>query len=447
MTESNTEQVQSKSQSQGQGRDAPFKVVYFNPTGTLGGAELCLLDVVAGVRAGRPEWSIKVLLADDGPVRSALERLGIDCDVLPIPSRLAAAGDSDASSTSPLRKLLRLSTTIPSTLGYFLKVRRALRAEGADLLQTNGMKAHLLGAWGAPRGLPVVWQMHDYPGSRPLMARLLKLSRRRGLRVVAVSRSVADDTKALLGPSVPVECIYNAIDIERFSPVEPSSDSSDVGEGHAAGRRVDFEDDPGAWLDELAGLPPARAGTVRVGLVATYARWKGHDLFLDAASRVSVTPSPPVRFYVVGGPIYRSAGSQFSLEELEAKANSLGLGGRIGFVPHQGEPAEVFQSLDVVVHASTRPEPFGRVIVEAMACGRALVAMQAGGAAELFEDGVSALGAPPNDPDALADRLSRLIASIDLRASLGREGRKAAIAYFDRNRLGSEWIRAYQAFW
>ena len=412
---------------EGQGRGDPFKIVYFNPTGTLGGAELCLLDVVAGVRAGRPEWSIKVLLADDSPVRDALERLGIACEVLPIPSRLAAAGDSDTTSNSRLGKLLKLSTTLPSALGYFLKVRRALRDERPGLLQTNGMKAHLLGAWGAPKGVPVVWQMHDYPGSRPLMARLLKISRRPGLRVVAVSKSVADATKALLGPSVPVDCVYNAIDLERFSPV--------LG---------DRETDPGAWLDDLAGLPPAPPGTVRVGLVATYARWKGHDLFLDAAARV--TPSPRVRFYVVGGPIYRSAGSQFSREELESKAKSLGLDGRVGFVPHQGEPAKAFRSLDVVVHASTRPEPFGRVIVEAMACGRALIAMQEGGAAELFEDGVSALGCPPNDPDALADRLQRLIVSSDLRAALGQEGRKATLAYFNRNRLGSEWIRVYQAF-
>ena len=407
----------------GEGRGAPFKIVYFNPTGTLGGAELCLLDIVAGVRASRPDWSIKVLLADDGPVRSALERLGIPAEVVPIPSRLAAAGDSDASTTSRLGKLLKLATTIPSALGYFLKLRRALRAERPNLLQTNGMKAHLLGSWAAPRGMPVVWQMHDYPGSRPLMARLLKMARRPRLRVVAVSKSVAEDTRALLGPKVPVDCIYNAIDLKRFSPASES----------------------GAWLDQLAGLPPPLPGTVRVGLVATYARWKGHDLFLEAAARV--TPSPTVRFYVVGGPIYRSAGSQFSREELEAEAKSLGLDGRLGFVPHQDDPAKVFRSLDVVVHASTRPEPFGRVIVEAMACGRALVAMQEGGASELFEDGVSALGCPPNDPASLAVRLQRLIVSSDLRAALGREGRNTALAYFDRNRLGSEWIRVYQAFW
>ena len=62
----------------------------------------------------------------------------------------------------------------------------------------------------------------------------------------------------------------------------------------------------------------------------------------------------------------------------------------------------MFRALDVVVHASTKPEPFGRVIVEAMSCGRAVVVAKDGGAAELFEDGVSALASPPGDASALA---------------------------------------------
>src|SRR5262249_13053440 len=66
----------------------------------------------------------------------------------------------------------------------------------------------------------------------------------------------------------------------------------------------------GAALDRLAGLEVAPPGTARVGLVATYARWKGQEVFLQAASQVDA------RFYVVGGPVYRTRGSQFSLEEL-----------------------------------------------------------------------------------------------------------------------------------
>jgi len=57
---------------------------------------------------------------------------------------------------------------------------------------------------------------------------------------------------------------------------------------------------------------------------------------------------------------------------------------RVGFVPFQDNPADVYRALDIVVHASTKPEPFGRTIVEAMACGKPVIAAQTGGAAELF---------------------------------------------------------------
>src|SRR5579883_1179458 len=239
------------------------------------------------------------------------------------------------------------------------------------------MKAHVLGAWAAPRGVPVTWHLHDYLSSRPVMARLLRLAARSGVSAVAVSKSVADDTAKVLGPRVPVDTIYNAVDLGRFAP------------GPGAG----------AKLDEAAGLPPAPPGTVRVGLVATFARWKGQDVFLDAVRRIDV--DRPCRFYIVGGPIYRSLGSQWSLEELRERAEALGLADRVGFTGHQADPAEAIRALDVVVHASTRPEPFGRVIAEGMASGRAVIAMNEGGAAELFVDGVDALGCAPRDPQAL----------------------------------------------
>ena len=124
-------------------------------------------------------------------------------------------------------------------------------------------------------------------------------------------------------------------------------------------------------------------------------------------------------------------------------ADRLGLAGRVGFVGHRSDPAEVMRGLDVVVHASTRPEPFGRVIVEAMACGRAAIAMEEGGAAELFRDGDDALGCRPRDPDALASAMLRLIDDPALRAKLGAAGRRSAVARFDRSRLADDWSTIY----
>src|SRR5205085_8086358 len=143
------------------------------------------------------------------------------------------------------------------------------------------------------------------------------------------------------------------------------------------------------------GLPRAVPGTLRVGLVATYARWKGQEVFLDAAGRLAAgRPELPVRFYVVGGPVYQTRGSQFSEGELRRLAAQRGLADRVGFVGFREDTAPVYRALDVVVHASTRPEPFGLTVVEAMACGRPVIVSRAGGAAELFTPGYDGGGGP-----------------------------------------------------
>ena len=401
-----------------------MKLVFLNPTGILGGAEMCLLDVLDSLRVARPAWRLSVLLGDDGPLREAVERRGLSCALVPLPRSLARLGDAGLGTakagTSGQRRLLaQVPEAAWTTAAYLSRLRRRLRAEAPDRLHTNGMKAHVLGAWSVPRATPVVWHLHDYVGPRPVMARLLRLSSRRGVSAVAVSESVAADARRTLGARVPVRTVYNAIDLDRFAP------------GKADGGR----------LDEASGLSFAPPGTVRVGLVATFARWKGHEVFLEAAARIA--SDRPCRFYIVGGPIYRSAGSQYTLEELRGRAEALGLAGRLGFTGFQSDPAFALRALDVVVHASTRPEPFGRVIVEGMACGRAVVAVRDGGAAELFEDGATALGVPPGDPEALARALDRLIGDSELRRRLGNQGRSAALARFDRVRLGAAWASIF----
>jgi glycosyltransferase involved in cell wall biosynthesis len=222
---------------------------------------------------------------------------------------------------------------------------------------------------------------------------------------------------------VRVETIPNAVELDRFTP----------GPGD------------GAELDRRAGLPPAAAGTVRVGLVATYARWKGHLTVLDAAARlVTEAPDLPVRWYIIGGPIYHTA-AQFTEPELRGEADARRLAGRVGFVPFAADTVPVYRSLDVVVHASTLPEPYGLAVAEAMACGRAVVVSAAGGAAELFTDGHDALGVPPSDAGRLAAVVRRLVEDAGLRARLGPAARRTAEERFDANRSVALMCRLYES--
>jgi glycosyltransferase involved in cell wall biosynthesis len=280
---------------------------------------------------------------------------------------------------------------------------------------------HVLGVLARGRA-PVVWHVHDFVGRRPLMSRLLRAHARGCAGVVANSDAVADDVRRVCGPGgrAGVRTVYNAVDVDRFSPEGPRLD-----------------------LDALAGLPPAAPGTVRVGLVATLAWWKGHETFLRAVSLLS--EELPVRAYVVGGALYETAGSQRSLEELRALARRLGVEGRVGFTGYVEDAAAAMRALDVVVHASTEPEPFGLVIVEAMACGRSVVVSEAGGAAELIRARVDALAHAPGDAEGLARCMEELVADGGLRARLGAAGRAAVERRFDRARLAAELVPVYRA--
>ncbi len=401
-----------------------MNIVILNPLGMVGGAERCLLDVVEATRAARPSWRVHAVLGGDGPLVGALEALGASVAVMPLPRALAGLGDAGASS---FKQRLALGLKLPAAgafaTGYARRLRRLCARLAPDIVYSNGLKTHALSAFAAPSSARVVWHLHDFLEARPVASRLLRRLAGRRLTVVGVSDAVARDARRVLdGRPCRVAMIHNRVHCERFAP----------GLG-----------DPDA-LDRAAALPPAPADTVRVGMVATYARWKGHDVYLDAVRKLADNLLRPCRFYIVGGPIYETRGSQWTRAELQARIDDLGLTGRVGLTGFQADPASVYRSLDVVVHASTAPEPFGRVIVEAQACGRALVATNGGGAAELVIDGENALACRPGDSEALAAAAARLVIDPDLRRRLGASARRSACLRFHHDGLATEWLALWE---
>jgi glycosyltransferase involved in cell wall biosynthesis len=157
-----------------------------------------------------------------------------------------------------------------------------------------------------------------------------------------------------------------------------------------------------------------------------------------------IRPHSPARFFIIGGPIYQTHGSQFSTDELRSLACARNIESHLGFVPFQDYPADVYRALDIVVHASTQPEPFGRTIVEAMACGKPVIVTQAGGAQELCTHDHDALGVPPGNPTALAEAINRLMADPGLRQRLGHNARRTAVERFSRDRLGPQLLDVYR---
>jgi glycosyltransferase involved in cell wall biosynthesis len=396
-----------------------MRVIYLNPSGQLGGAETSLLEILASLRHAQPTWTLHLLMAAEGPLAPRATALGVSTAVLPFPPSIARLGESGGASVGHRSRFgLQLALAAVPIAAYLGRIRAAVRAFAPDVVHTNGLKMHLLGAY-TGRDPKLVWHLHDYVSPRPMSARLLRGSRSRCAAVVANSSSVAADVRQTIG-DVNVFTVRNAVDLVRFSP---------------AGDRVN--------LDERAGLPAAGPAVVRVGLLGTFARWKGHVTFLEAIARVP--RHVPIRGYVIGDAVYDTEGSQWSRSELTQVIDRLGIGDRVGLTGFIPRPESALRALDVVVHASTSPEPFGLVIAEAMACERPVIVSVAGGAAEMVTVGVDALGHQPGDAEGLASRITELAIDPALRSRLGRAARATAERCFDRTRLAKELIPIYQS--
>jgi glycosyltransferase involved in cell wall biosynthesis len=395
-------------------------IVFLSPTGQSGGAEAALVEILAGLRESHPSWSLDLIVASDGPLVGGARALGIPVEVVPFPPSLAQLGDWNVGRGfwSRAAFIARCAGTAWPAVRYLRRLHRLLADRGPSVIHTNGFKMHVLGAWARPHGSAVLWHVHDYVTRRALMATLLRFSRHRCSAAVANSRSVADDVTALCGRDLTVHPVWNAVDLSRYAP-----------------------DGPRADLDALSGLPH-RDDVVRVGLVATFARWKGHRTFLAALARIPA--SRRVRGYIIGGPVYATSGSQVTLDELKQEAASLGVADRVGFTGIVSDSSTAMRALDVVVHASTDPEPFGLVIAEAMACGRPVVTSAVGGARELTQADVNALVHAPGDVDGLARAIETLAVSPSLRAQLAQAGRATAERSFTRRRLVNDLTPIYE---
>lgn len=400
-----------------------LRLLFLNPIGNIGGAERVLLTAIAGVRDELPSSSIRLLAFTDGPLLTAARKLGVEAEVVALPARLAEIGDSQWRG-SRTALALRSAVRLPALAPFVRRLKAVIGRLNPDLVHSNGIKTHLLTRFAVGSGLPVLWHLHDFYGLRPTAGWLLRYASSRVSAAIAISKAVAADAHAVL-PGVRVEVVPNAVDLASFSP----------GPGDGDG------------LDRCAGLPIASPGTVRVGLIATYARWKGHLAILDAAAKLAAeAPALPVRWFIVGGAIYQTP-AQFTEAELRREAASRGLANRVGFIPFAANPVPIYRALDVVLHASTQPEPFGLTVAEAMACGRAVIVSAAGGAAELFTDGVDALGAEPGNVGQLASAVRHLVGDTALRARLGQAARRTAETCFDATHYGQRLVSLYDSLY
>jgi glycosyltransferase involved in cell wall biosynthesis len=397
-----------------------MKILFLNASSQLGGAERCLIDNICGVRQTLPTTDIFVIVtAPSGLFVTELQRLDIKVILLPLPSQIARLGDSNFDAKRIIANLYLLLISTNELFNYWRKIRKIVSDIDPDLIHSNGFKTHLLGS-SLKLTCPIIWHLHDFVSSRSMMKRLLKLVEHKVTLAIANSKATKDDWHHVF-PQLPIEVIYNTVDIERFAPAR----------------------------DLSAIIPFDHPQLIKVGLVATYARWKGHDIFLQAISILAQQQpqlSTRVKFYIVGGAIYETDRSQYSRSELMKFTSTLNIEELVEFIDFRSDIEAIYNSLDIVVHASTKPEPFGRTIVEAMACEKAVIVANAGGAAELFTHDRDAIGVTPGNPHDLAEAILALIDSPEKRLTVGKAARQTVIERFNRDRLGTELMSVYDQY-
>lgn len=217
---------------------------------------------------------------------------------------------------------------------------------------------------------------------------------------IAVSRWVSESIGRQGVPAEKRTYIYDGIELEK----------------------LDLKADGEEWR-KRQGIEPT---DFAVGLVGLLIPWKGQRLFLDAMQGLA-QDIPGLKAVIVGGTPDECAGYE---QELRKLAQAPALAGHVIFTGHVSDMATAYNGLDVVVSASTEPEPLGTMIIECLTMARPLVAPNHGGAVEMVENGMTGLLFTPGNAQDLAIQVRKIHDEAGLGLRLGQAARARALATF-----------------
>ena len=192
-------------------------------------------------------------------------------------------------------------------------------------------------------------------------------------------------------------------------------------------------------IRRLAPRALAREGPFRVGIIGRLAPWKGQNVFLDAFARAF--PDDECEAWIVGAAMF---GEDGYADTLHTQARRLGISDRVVFRGFQADVWAELSHIDLLVHCSVIPEPFGQVVVEGMVAGVPVIAADAGGPAEIITHNVDGILTAPGDVAALAAAMRRIRDDAALRQALVSGGFVRAEHYSPENTARS-LLAVYEA--
>ena len=368
-------------------------ILFISSVTKIGGAELSMIEVVAHL--DRSRFNPIVLTTEDGPLARRLQDMNIPVMYGSFPFfRRRYPWDYWKSIYS----LVRL-----------------MRAKHIALVHVNCDRAvpHAVLA-GKLAGVPVLCNVHDMVRAwfLPRYVRYMNLS----ARIVANSQATARHCLKAGMKGEKIQVIYECFEMDRYLSV--SNDDREV-----------LRNEWGLGKDILA-----------VGLVGQVLKYKGHEEFIQAAAIVN-EKYPLVYFFIVGDDSL-STESGF-MQQLEESRQRCGLESNLVFTGFRDDIPQVMSALDIVVVPS-HTEAFGRVVVEALALGKVVVATRVGGIPEIIEDGETGFLIQARDIYGLAEKISQLVKDRELRIQMGMKG-PASVHRFDVKLTTRQFEETYLA--
>jgi glycosyltransferase involved in cell wall biosynthesis len=386
-------------------RDERLRVVYLDHVARLSGGEIALLRLLGHLR----RVNAHVILGEEGPLAARLAQAGISVEVLPI-----AAAARDLRKDTVHRGGVSPGALL-GTLTHVARLTLRLRQLRPDLVHTNSLKAGVYGSLAAnAAGVPVVWHLRDRLSAdylpRPAVRPVRALVERMADGVVANSTATLETLSPRARRNARTVGTRKRGQLQRVVP-----DSVE---------RSPYPHTP----DPCATM---------FGMVGRISPWKGQDLFLRAFA--AAFPTGTQRAVIVGAPLFGEESYELQLRELVAQ---LGLAERVQLRGFREDVWRELAEMDVLVHASVIPEPFGQVVLEGMAAGLAVIAPDEGGPAEVIAHGETGRLFAARDVDSLAAAMQALGADPGVCKRLGSAARHAIDAYHPA-RVGEQLERVY----
>ncbi|HEX9896000.1 MAG TPA: glycosyltransferase family 4 protein [Gemmatimonadales bacterium] len=297
--------------------------------------------------------------------------------------------------------------------GYTRRLMTLIREEGIALLHLNNgfenLEAHLAAGLTAT---PALVHAHGPCGNSYVTRRLA----RRAPACIAISKPVVESFRSVEASPGRIALLSNPLTVEpgNLSAAERSRSRARY------------------------GIPP---DLVLVGIVGRIVAWKGQLEFLRAAA-LALRQVPGSGAVIIGD--VTDANDAYG-RLLRDEVRQLGLQDRVWFTGFIQDPDEAYGLLDVLVHSSIEPEPFGLVLTEAMAYGIPVVAAGSGGPLEIVTDGVDGFLRDPRDVAAVGVLLAQLLRDPGRRARVGSAGRATVLRRFDPDQYVRRIAEVYDA--